>query len=65
MRVHRLLRELYQAAREQGWTVTPTKGGHLRWENPDGRFTFSSSSPSRQRVLKHTKADLRRAGLDV
>lgn len=56
-------RALILAAESQGWTIEPTKGGHLRWKPPSGGPIFSSASPSDWRASKKLRAQLRRAGL--
>lgn len=64
-KIHESYRDLHKAARKQGWTITTTSGGHLRWLTPDGRSVFSPVSPSdcrgRHRVIMKLKA----AGLVV
>lgn len=63
----KLYTKLIKAAKEQGWKLELTRGGHLRWQNPDGRIVFTPSSPSdNNRGLKKARADLRKhGGLDV
>jgi len=56
------IKELQRLARKRGWTVEPTKGGHMKWTPPKGRFIIGSCTP---RHLYYLRADLRRAGLPV
>lgn len=46
-----------------GWQVTPTKGGHLKFTNPQGRSCFAPSTPSDYRGLRNVARDLRKLGL--
>lgn len=65
MKVPRDMKPLVQAAREAGWEVTMSGGGHLRFEAPNGELVFTSSSPSCRRAAANTRAELRRKGLDI
>lgn len=63
---NRELRQLVRRAQRQGWAVTYTGGGHLRWQAPDGALVFTPSTPNGGcRSLENTRADLRRVGLEV
>jgi hypothetical protein len=53
---------LVRQAREQGWQVELTNGGHFKWQSPLGRFFFSAQTPSDIRALKNIKRDLRNNG---
>jgi hypothetical protein len=53
------LGELMSQAKEQGWSVTKTNGGHFKWLSPLGAFFFSSQTPSDRRALQNVKKDLR------
>jgi predicted RNA binding protein YcfA (HicA-like mRNA interferase family) len=58
------LRQLRRRAEKAGWTVTHTRGEHLRWLPPDGGpIVISPSSPSDWRGFKNLKARLKRGGL--
>lgn len=46
MRIPPDYRPLYKAAMTQGWEVSVTGSGHLKWTNPAGRSCFSPSTPS-------------------
>ena len=59
------IRELKAHAESQGWVVTPTKNGHLKWVSPAGAVVISPSTPSDWRSMKNHVAYLRRAGLHV
>ena len=56
-------RKLARAAREAGWTVTLTPGGHLSWQPPEGPAVITASTPSDWRGVRNGKARLRAAGL--
>lgn len=63
---NRELRPLIAAAIEQGWDVAQTKRGHVRFRPPGGgRPVFASKTPSEYRSAMNTRAELRRAGLEV
>lgn len=53
---------LVRKAKSQGWTITYTGGGHLKWVSPTGEIVFSSSTPSDTRTLKNTKQQLKMRG---
>lgn len=55
-------RALIEQATKQGWEVTKTNGGHLRWLSPTGRVVFSSFSPGDRRAVKNTVSQLRLNG---
>lgn len=66
IRVARELRPFVIAAIEQGWTVTKTGGGHLRFQPPKGAPVFTPSTPGGgNRSIDNTRAQLRRAGLNL
>lgn len=52
-------------ARRAGWSVELTAGHHLRWASPSGAVVITASTPGRGRALINTRADLRRAGLEI
>ena len=54
--------KLIKEAEKQGWTVSMTKGTHLKWSSATGKFFFSSLTPSDHRVLFAIKKDLRMNG---
>lgn len=56
------LMQLMREAEDQGWTVSKTNGGHLRWLSPQGITVFSSYSAGDHRTLKNTKSQLKAAG---
>lgn len=66
MRVKGPMRPLVLAAIEQGWGVTISGGGHLRFKSPDGALVFAPSTPSGgRRAVENTAAELRRKGLKL
>ena len=56
---------LIRTARRQGWTVSTTRRGHLRWlpPNPDMPIVVGAGTPSDHRSQKNLLARLRRSGL--
>jgi hypothetical protein len=60
---HRGLRDLASLAEKQGWEVTFTHGGHLRWRPPDGDYVITSSTPDTKLSFDRAKIDLKKAGL--
>lgn len=54
-----LAREL-EAARLRGWSVQPTRSGHLKLRHPDGPLVFTGSTPSCPRAVLNLRAHLRR-----
>jgi hypothetical protein len=55
-----------RTAVRRGWTITRTSSGHLKWRAPDGSVaTVTPSTPGEGRAIANTRADLRRAGLDI
>lgn len=60
------LRDIEEAAREQGFRVGRTKRGHSVFYPPDPQSgpVFGSGTPGDQRSLRNLLAQLRRAGFD-
>jgi len=66
MRIPKDYRPLIAAAREEGWTVSQTGGGHLRIASPGGgTVVFAPSTPSNHRGLICLRLRLRKAGVPV
>ena len=59
------LRELARVAEAQGWEVTPTNSGHVRWRPKTGGLYFSGGTPSDKRALRNLRAALVRRGLQL
>ena len=58
------LKAAYRIAIAEKWTVTFTRGNHLKWSPPDGMPVFTPSTPNGgRRATENTLALLRRAGL--
>jgi len=58
------VKALMRRAEKQGWTVTRTRGCHLKWVSPVGGTPyFSSSTPSDKRAIANMTRDLERRGL--
>lgn len=47
---------LVTEAEAAGWTVTHTRGGHLRFTHPDGHVVYGSGTPSDQRSVRNVRA---------
>ena len=59
------VKELAKIAKEaeaQGWTISITNGGHLKWVSPTGRCVFTAQTPSDVRAYHRIRSDLRRMG---
>lgn len=65
MRIPKEMRPVAKKARDQGWTISTTKGGHIVWQSPTGKKVFSPSSPSEYRGHKNVIRKLRHEGLDI
>lgn len=57
-------RNIARTALQQGWTIQMTRGGHLSWRSPEGKSTFSGSTPNRNSINVLTKK-LLRLGLKI
>lgn len=64
MKIPASYRALARAAREAGWSIVVTGGGHLRWRSPSGSVVITSSTPGDHRGARNAARHLRRAGLD-
>jgi len=58
---HKNLRALVAFAVDEGWVVTRTKSGHLRFTKTGCAPIFTSSTPSDCRAGLNARAQLRRA----
>ena len=56
---HELRREL-EKARNRGWSVEPTRAGHLKLRHSTGPIIFTGSTPSCPRAVLNLRAHLRR-----
>lgn len=63
MRLRDGWKDLADAARAAGWEITRTRGGHFRWQPPEGPPIFVASTPSDWRAISNTRAMLKRAGV--
>lgn len=60
----RELKKIALVAVEQGWRITMTGSGHLRWLPPQGGSpVFTASTPDDYRTVRNCRSSLRRAGL--
>lgn len=57
------VKALVKLAESQGWQVTITRSNHVCFRSPEGKTTFTPSTPSDGRGMKNAKAQLRRNGL--
>ena len=57
--------KLAKEAIRQGWEVSKTNGGHLKWVSPLGSFFYSALTPSDPRSIKNIQRDLRVNGFVV
>jgi predicted RNA binding protein YcfA (HicA-like mRNA interferase family) len=56
---------LLKQAEAAGCQVRNTRGGHVQIKAPGGGIVTASATPSDPRSVKNTRAQLRRAGVDV
>lgn len=63
----KLIKQWERQAIRQGWRIERRVGrGHDKWWPPDAPTPVSiASSPGRGRSMANTRAQLRRAGLDI
>ncbi|PUA41376.1 hypothetical protein C5U62_32140 [Pseudomonas protegens] len=54
-------RQLINFALDNGWQVSRTPGGHLKFTKPGHKPIFISSTPSDYRADRNARANLRRA----
>lgn len=59
------MKDLRRAAKEQGWEVKTTGGGHIKFLPPKGEMVIAPSTPSDRRGWLNTRAQLRKAGLRI
>lgn len=61
------LKEVLKAARDAGWKVTMTGGGHWRLVPPDlsQPMVHTGSTPSDHRAVKNLVSQLRKSGLEI
>ena len=48
MHIPEHLKHLYRQAKSEGWSVTVTGSGHLRWAPPEGRAVITGSTSHRK-----------------
>ncbi len=67
MTINKNLRDLLNAAMEQGWAVSRTRNGHWRCvpPEPNNPIVVTGSTASDRRSLSNFRSQLRRGGLDV
>jgi predicted RNA binding protein YcfA (HicA-like mRNA interferase family) len=57
------MEKIAKEARKRGWTITVTRGNHVKWQAPDGHCVFSPLTGS-YRSWKNFRAMLKRNGFD-
>lgn len=65
MSLKKEMKQIVKVAKGQGWEITHTRNGHLRFRSPGGALIFAPSTPSDYRGIKNKIADLRRVGLRI
>lgn len=57
---------IIEAAREQGWTVEPTRKSHVRFvpPEPDRSIVICSSTPRSPWAIRDAIRELKRSGLE-
>lgn len=60
-RGHKRLRPLIEYALSEGWEVTRTRGGHLKFVKPGMPPIYTSSTTSDQRSVLNARARISRA----
>lgn len=64
VKIPQQLRPLARQAAAEGWVITRTGGGHLRWKPPEGAPVFTGSTPKRfGHGDMNTRGQLAKAGL--
>lgn len=60
------LNQVRSLARQQNWTCSPAKSGHLRWDGPfGGQPIYTSATPNGKIAITRIKNDLANAGLII
>lgn len=59
------INQLTELAEDQGWTVSHTRKGHVKYVSPEGAVVIAPSTPGGPRAKLNTVALLRRTGLRV
>ena len=65
MTTNKELRVLEKQAINQGWRVSYSNGGHLKWIAPNGKVVFTSATPSDGRAIANITSNLKAAGLVI
>lgn len=64
--MNRELKAIKKLAEQQGWSVEPTRSGHLTWRNPEGILvTRTATTCAGSRTIKNYIAYLKRGGLQL
>lgn len=66
MHIPEHLRRHAKRAKSEGWTLTVTGSGHIRWKSPDGPSVITGSTSHRKGFgPRMERRDLERAGLGM
>lgn len=57
------LKDSAKRAEDQGWVITRTGSGHLKWTSPRGTVVYTPKTPGGGRSHQNVVAKLQRAGL--
>ncbi|GAN86359.1 hypothetical protein Gain_0027_034 [Komagataeibacter intermedius TF2] len=58
--IPRAQRRFQQEMQARGWSVSVTRGGHLKWTHSNGAIYFSAGTPGDRRAVKNARAAMRR-----
>jgi hypothetical protein len=64
VKIPKHLKPLARRARAEGWLITVTGSGHLRWKPPRGPYVITGATPQRRgHGPRNARRELARAGL--
>lgn len=58
--IPRQQRRFQQEMQARGWSVSVSRGGHLKWTHSNGAIYFSAGTPGDRRADKNARAAMRR-----
>ncbi|GBR27010.1 hypothetical protein AA11826_0006 [Komagataeibacter oboediens DSM 11826] len=58
--IPRAQRRFQQEMQARGWSVSVSRGGHLRWGHTSGAIYFSAGTPGDCRAHRNARAAMRR-----
>jgi hypothetical protein len=59
------INSLIVIAEKQGWNITQSRSGHIKWLSPTGAIVFSAFSPSDRHAYKNIKKQLIAKGIEI